>query len=113
MWDLNVRNHKVSRLRVKHVRLLEKYGQAEIPHESKTGSGPGFLMCSFPYVRDWLNEHPFRNEPEAMLICNLTTGGPITADTLATIMKQLRKRIVGLLHGGSSITDNREKTSNV
>jgi len=75
LWDLNARNHEVSRLRVKYVRLLEKCGQAEIPHESKTGSGPGFLMCSFPYVRDWLNEHPFRNEPEAMLICNLTTGG--------------------------------------
>lgn len=65
LWDLNARNHEVTLLKVKHVRLGERYGEAEIPHESKTGSGPALLMCSFPYVRDWLNEHPFRNEPNA------------------------------------------------
>jgi hypothetical protein len=39
----------------------------EIPHEAKTGTGPILLTCSFPYVRDWLNEHPFRNEPCIMI----------------------------------------------
>lgn len=110
LWDLNARNHEVSLLRIKHVRLHEKYADVQIPHESKTGSGPGFLMCSFPYVRDWLNEHPFRNEPDAMVVCNLTTGGPITADTLSTVMKQLRKRILILIHSGSiADTPEREK----
>jgi integrase/recombinase XerD len=108
LWDLNARNHEVTLLKVKHVRLGERYGEAEIPHESKTGGGPALLMCSFPYVRDWLNEHPFRNEPNSSIICNLTTGSSITADSLATIMKQLRKRIIGLIHGGS-ITDARER----
>ena len=108
LWDLNARNHEVTLLKVKHVRIGPKYGEAEIPHQSKTGSGPALLMCSFPYVRDWLNEHPFRNEPNANIICNLATGGPITADTLVTVMKQLRKRIIGLIQGGS-ITDAQEK----
>ncbi|MFZ0514431.1 MAG: hypothetical protein WAM14_22695 [Candidatus Nitrosopolaris sp.] len=45
------------------------------PHEAKTGTGPILLTCSFPYVRDWLNEHSFKNTPEARLICNLHTGG--------------------------------------
>ena len=44
---------------------------SEIPHEAKTGTGPILLTCSFPYVRDWLNEHPFRNESEARLICKV------------------------------------------
>lgn len=108
LWDLNARNHEVTLLKVKHVRLNERYGEAEVPHESKTGSGPALLMCSFPYVRDWLNEHPFRNESNANIICNLTTGGPVTADNLATVMKQLKKRIIGLLESGS-ITDVQEK----
>jgi integrase/recombinase XerD len=108
LWDLNARNHEVALLKIKHVRLSQRYGEAEIPHESKTGSGPALLMCSFPYVRDWLNEHPFRNEPNAYVICNLTTGSAITADTLATVMKQLRKRIIGLIQSGS-ITDIQEK----
>jgi hypothetical protein len=107
LWDLNARNHEVALLKIKHVRLSQRYGEVEIPHESKTGSGPALLMCSFPYVRDWLNEHPFRNEPNANIICNLTTGSAITADTLATVMKQLRKRIIGLIQSGS-ITNNRE-----
>ena len=34
-------------------------------YEAKTGSGPILLTLSFPYVRDWLNEHPFKNEPNA------------------------------------------------
>jgi integrase/recombinase XerD len=108
LWDLNARNHEVTLLKIKHVRLGERYGEAEIPHESKTGSGPALLMCSFPYVRDWLNEHPFRNEPNAHIICNLTTGSSITADTLATVMKQLRKKIISLIQSGL-ITDTHEK----
>lgn len=109
LWDLNARNHEVTLLKVKHVGLGQRYGEAEIPHESKTGSGPALLMCSFPYVRDWLNEHPFRNEPNANIICNLTTGNAITADTLATVMKQLRRRIIGLLNESGSITDIHER----
>jgi integrase/recombinase XerD len=108
LWD--ARNHEVALLKVKHVRLNERYGEAEIPHESKTGGGPALLMYSFPYVRDWLNEHPFRNEPNANIICNLTTGGAITADTLATILKQLKKRIIGLIQSGS-ITDTQENAN--
>jgi hypothetical protein len=99
-------------LKIKHIRLKEKYGEGEIPHEAKTGTGPILLTCSFPYVRDWLNEHPFRNEPNARLICNLLTGGPIKPDSLCTVMKQLRKRIIRLLEsddGHFINTDKEEK----
>ena len=89
LWDLDARNHEITLLKIKHIRLREKYGEGEIPHESKTGSGPMLLTCSFPYVRDLLNEHPFRNEPNARLICNLQTGAPIKPEALWTIMKQL------------------------
>ena len=58
-WDLDARNHEVTLLKIKHIRLREKYGEGEIPHEAKTSTGPMLLTCSFPYVRDWLNEHPF------------------------------------------------------
>src|ERR687884_2201359 len=106
-WDLDARNHEVTLLKIKHIRLKERYGEGEIPYQSKTGTGPVLLRSSFPYVRDWLNEHPFKNEPNARLICNLLTGGPIKADTLCTVMKQLKSRIVRLLESGS-ITDDGE-----
>jgi integrase/recombinase XerD len=107
LWDLDARNHEVTLLKIKHIRLRERYGEGELPHESKTGTGPILLTCSLPYVRDWLNEHPFKNEPNARLICNLLTGGPIKPDSLCTVMKQLRSRILRLLESGS-ITDDRE-----
>jgi integrase/recombinase XerD len=59
-WDLDARNHEITLLKIKHLRLKERYGEGEVPYEAKTGSGPVLLTCSFPYVRDWLNEHPFK-----------------------------------------------------
>jgi integrase/recombinase XerD len=107
-WDLNARNHEVTLLKVKHIRLKERYGEGEIPHEAKTGSGPILLTCSFPYLRDWLNEHPFRNEPNARLICNSYTGGAIKPEAMWTMMKQLRHRIIRLVEN-NSIKDEQEK----
>src|SRR5215207_344216 len=108
MWDLNARPHEITLLKIKHIRLKERYGEGEVPHEAKTGTGPVLLTCSFPYVRDWLNEHPFRNESNARLVCNLLTGGPIKADALWTVMKQLRLRILRLLEEGS-VADDKER----
>src|SRR6185503_11751651 len=82
LWDLNARPHEVTLLKIKHIRLREKYGEGEIPHQAKTGSGPLLITFSFPYLRDWLNEHPFKNEPDARLICNLLTGAPIRSDQI-------------------------------
>ena len=58
-WDLNGRNHEITLLKLKHIRFRDKYAEGEVPHEAKTGSGPILLTTSFPYVRDWINEHPF------------------------------------------------------
>jgi integrase/recombinase XerD len=107
-WDLNARNHEITLLKIKHIRLKERYGEGEIPHEAKTGTGPILLTCSFPYLRDWLNEHPFRNEPNARLICNRYTGGPIKPEAMWSMMKYLRSRIVSLIKE-DSITNKEEK----
>jgi hypothetical protein len=107
-WDLNGRNHELTILKLKHIRFREKYAEGEVPHEAKTGSGPILLTTSFPYVRDWVNEHPFRNTPDAYLICNIMTGAPVKPDAMWTMMNQLRNRILKMLKEGS-ITDTKEK----
>jgi integrase/recombinase XerD len=107
-WDLDARNHEVTMLKIKNVRLRDKYGEGEVPYEAKTGSGPMLLTCSFPYIRDWLNEHPFRNNPEARLICNLHNGAPVKPESMWSMMKQLRGRIARLLDKGE-ITDPKER----
>jgi len=65
MWDFNARNHEVTKLKIKNIRLRERYGEGEVPYEAKTGSGPILLTLSFPYVRDLLNQHPLKNSPGA------------------------------------------------
>jgi hypothetical protein len=100
LWDLDARPHEITLMAIKHIRLKEKYGEGEIPHQAKTGTGPVLLTLSFPYVRDWLNEHPFKNEPNARLICNLNNGSRLTPDSIDKVMKQLRGRIFRLLENG-------------
>jgi ribosomal protein L40E len=107
-WDLDARNHEVTLLKIKHIRLKERYGEGEIPHESKTGTGPMLLTLSFPYVRDWLNEHPFKNTADARVICNLHNGAPVKPEAMWMMMKQLFNRIIRMLKDGS-ITDNEER----
>lgn len=109
MWDLDARNHEITLLKIKHIRLKEKYGEGEIPHQAKTGSGPILLTFSFPYVRDWLNQHPFRNEPEARLICNLYNGSPVKPEALWLLMKRLKLRIKGLLESGEIGSEEKQK----
>jgi integrase/recombinase XerD len=108
MWDLDARPHEITLLKIKHIRLKSNYGEGEIPHQAKTGAGPILLTYSFPYVRDWLNAHPFKNESDARLICNLHTGAPLNPKTLWGMMQQLRKRIIRLLENGE-IKDSSEK----
>ena len=97
LWDLNARPHEITLLKLKDIRLREKYGEGEIPYQAKTGSGPILLTLSFPYIRDWLNIHPFRNEPHARLIGNFITGAPIKPTAIYDMMSRLRKRIIRLL----------------
>lgn len=108
LWDLNARPHEVSLLLIKSITLKDRYGEGEIPHQAKTGSGPILLMLSFCYVRDWLNKHPFRNEPNARLICNINTGAPISPKTIWNVMNQLKKRIQRLLQA-NQIADQEER----
>ena len=40
-------HHEITLLKIKHIRLKEKYGEGEIPHEAKTGTGPILLTVHF------------------------------------------------------------------
>ena len=106
---MDARPHEITLLKIKHIRLKERYGEGEIPHQAKTGSGPVLLTCSFPYVRDWLNFHPFKGEPNARLICNLHNGAPIKPEALHTMMSQLKKRILRLIETDEIKGEEREK----
>ena len=107
LWDADGRNHEITALRIKDIVLNEQYGEGTIPSNTKTGGGPFLLRSSFTYVRDWINRHPFKNEPNARLICNLVNGAPVTSQTIWQQLNQLRLRIKRLVESGS-ITDEQQ-----
>lgn len=107
-WDMDARPHEVCMLKIKHIRLRERYGEGVVPAEAKTGSGPILLVVSFPYVRDLLNMHPLRDTPDAPLIISKKHGGHLTSDAIWKIFKDLRMRIQGMLER-SEIADIEER----
>lgn len=108
MWDLDARPHEITLLKIKNIRLREKYGEGEIPFSAKTGSGPILLTFSFPYVRDWLNMHPDKNNGESPLICTKKDGTKISTGYIYDTMARLQRRIKRLVISGA-ISDQREK----
>jgi integrase/recombinase XerD len=109
LWDLDARDHEITALRVGDIVLNEQYGEGTIPSNTKTGGGPILLTSSFTYVRDWINNHPFKNEPDAKLICNLYTGAPVTPQTVWQVLRQLRQRIKRLVESGSIIEQKQKQ----
>ena len=108
-WDLDARNHEVTLLKIKHIRLKERYGEGEISHESNTDTGPILLTLLFPYVRDWLNEHPFKNTADALVyVIFIMVLLLIKPKAMWMMMKQLCNRIIRMLKD-NSITDNEER----
>jgi hypothetical protein len=51
------------------------YQYAEVVVNGKTGSRPIPLISSIPYVKDWLDSHPQRGNPNAFMIPSLSDRG--------------------------------------
>lgn len=54
-WDLGARNHEVTLLKIKHIRLNEGYREGEIPREARTGCGP--VLLTLWVCRDHVKIH--------------------------------------------------------
>jgi integrase/recombinase XerD len=108
LWDLDARNHEVAKLKIKNIRFKKNYAEGEIPYNTKTGGGAFVLSLSFPYVRDWYNQHPFRTNPEAPFIPNLNNGKHLSSEGINKMMKLLKARIENLLKAGA-IKDDEER----
>ena len=69
--DTSCRPHEILRLRIKDVIFKttgNNYQYAEVLVNGKTGSRSTPLFYSIPYVKDWLDEHVQRGNPNAFLI---------------------------------------------
>ncbi len=69
--DTSCRPHEILKIRIKDVvfKMIGDRQYAEVLVNGKTGSRNIPLINSIPYLKDWLDDHPLRGNPNAPLIC--------------------------------------------
>jgi hypothetical protein len=76
--DLSARPHEILNLKIKDIMFKStpyndnKKQYAEVLVNGKTGSRHIPLIQSIPYIKDWLSNHPSRNNPNAPLFVSLS-----------------------------------------
>jgi len=68
-YDGGARPGEALSLKIKHVKQ-DKIGFV-INVDGKTGARPIRLIKATPYLAQWLNEHPIKNNPDAPLFCQI------------------------------------------
>jgi integrase/recombinase XerD len=71
--DTSCRPHELLTLKIKDIvfKNVDKYQYAQIVVNGKTGSRSIPLIQSLPYIKDWLANHPSRNNPNSPLFVGL------------------------------------------
>jgi integrase/recombinase XerD len=72
--DSSCRPHELLKLRIKDIvfKTSGGYQYAEITVNGKTGTRTIPLFSCIPYLKDWLDEHPQRGNPNAMLFPSMS-----------------------------------------
>jgi integrase len=100
--DTSCRPHEILKLRIKDI-VFKVTGDnrqyAEVLVNGKTGSRHIPLINSIPYLKDWLDDHPQRGNPNATLICGIgkSLGRRINTNTLFKIYTRNQKLFQKLL----------------
>lgn len=87
-YDTSARPHELLRLKIKDIKFKispDGIQYAEILVSGKTRPRTLPLISSIPYIKEWLQDHPLRNNPEAALFLSVgdsNYGRPITRDGL-------------------------------
>jgi integrase/recombinase XerD len=95
--DSSCRPHEILKLRIKDInfKMVENKQYAEVLVSGKTGSRHIPLINSIPYLKDWLDDHPFRTNPSSPLICGFgkTLGRFVPEIRLWKIYNQYKTEI--------------------
>ena len=93
--DTGCRPHEILGLRLKDVvfKLAGNRQYAEVLVNGKTGSRSIPLINSIPYVKDYLDSHPQRTNPNAYFIFGMgkSYGRKLTSDTMYVIYANYKK----------------------
>jgi integrase len=95
--DLSARPHEILSLKIRDIifRTSGDKQYAEVLVNGKTGSRHIPLIQSMPYVKEWLSNHPSRNNPNSPLFVGLSRncmGKQISVNGLYNIYKGYKER---------------------
>jgi integrase/recombinase XerD len=94
--DMSARPHEILNLKIKDIsfKLAEEGAQyAEVLVSGKTKSRTLPLIFSIPYIKDWLQDHPFSNNPETWLFVSLSKKNSAAKLTHDALLKHYKERI--------------------
>jgi integrase/recombinase XerD len=90
-----------------------KYQYAEVLVNGKTGSRHIPLIQSIPYIKDWLSNHPSRNNPKSSLFVGLgrgNAGKPLTTGSLEQIYKYYKEFFPRLLEDPPAPIEDKDQS---
>jgi integrase/recombinase XerD len=96
--DLSARPHEILSLKIKDIifKAVDKYQYAEVLVNGKTGSRHIPLIQSIPYLKDWLSNHPSRNNPKSALFVGLgrrSIGRQLSVNSIYHIYKDYKEKL--------------------
>lgn len=93
LYESGCRIGEILGLKIKHVQVNE-HGIG-LTVNGKTGARRVLILVSSPALANWLNIHPFRNDPEAHVwlgLSNCNKNEPLFYGAVLVLLKELAKR---------------------
>jgi integrase/recombinase XerD len=115
--DLSARPSEILSLKIKDIIFKNAGGKqyAECLVNGKTGTRHLPLIDSLPYLKDWLDQHPQRNNHNSYLICSMDRknfAGRMTRQGIRTIYKRYKDSYFPrLLKNPDITTEDKDKIS--
>jgi integrase/recombinase XerD len=108
--DLSARPHEILSLKIKDIvfKAVDKYQYAEVLVNGKTGTRHIPLIQSIPYIKDWLSNHPSRNNPKSPLFVGMgrrSMGRQLTVNGLYNIYKDYKDVFFPRILEDKTVTD--------
>jgi integrase/recombinase XerD len=114
--DLSARPHEILNLKIKDVtfKTSANFQYAEVLVNGKTGIRHIPLIQSIPYIKDWLSNHPRKNNPNAALFVSLGKNSmgreQLTPSDLYKIYQDYKEKFFPkLLEDPTLSTEDKEK----
>jgi integrase/recombinase XerD len=111
--DSSCRPHEILKLRIKDVvfKMAGDKQYAEVLVNGKTGSRHIPLIDSIPYLKDWLDDHPRKGNPNAPLICGFvkSLGRPVLPISISQRYAKYKKYLFPTLLDSPSVPPEDKK----